>query len=70
MQIIQHLESTYIVALFRGKGKRETSMLNRIIIMGRFVRSQGGEAATDYGEPPPESGGFHEIDDEDGTLPF
>lgn len=32
--------------------------------------SQGGEAAPDYGEPPPESGGFHEIDDEDGTLPF
>lgn len=32
--------------------------------------SHGDESAPDYGDPPPEGGGFHEIDDEDGTLPF
>lgn len=32
--------------------------------------SHGETSAPDYGEPPPEGGGFHEIDDEDGELPF
>lgn len=32
--------------------------------------TQNEEDPPDYGEPPPESGGFREIDDEDGELPF
>lgn len=56
-----------------GNNRRSTEVVMENIYFGDSKKSDGaqsGASATDYGEPPPEGGGFHEIDDEDGELPF
>lgn len=56
-----------------GNNRRTTEVVTENIYFADSKKAGGSQDGADapiYGEPPPESGGFHEIDDEDGTLPF
>lgn len=55
-----------------GNTRKTLEVVTENIYFGDSKKSDGPQrdAAPDYGEPPPEGGGFHEIDDEDGELPF
>ena len=56
-----------------GNNRRTAEVVTENIYFADTKKTDGaksGATAPDYGEPPPEGGGFREIDDEDGELPF